>query len=183
VTLVVYLLGGESEYLDTEDIAIKANELGAGCFSWKKYPDQINIELVRVSLSNAKKQEYGSYIIGSTKTGWQLSQKGLNFCRKRLKDLEEIDISPQLSPEPNAREMVWQSREKSRMLTSPALAIFNSKGIDAVTEQEAEAFFRIDDYVTGTARTRKLSRIMDTFGNDSDLGKAIRALAKKVREK
>jgi len=46
VTIAVFLLGGESHAVDTEDIAVKANEIAPGRFSWRKYPDQINIETV-----------------------------------------------------------------------------------------------------------------------------------------
>ena len=52
VTVAVYLLGGEARYIDTEDVAMKANELAPGRFSWIKYRDQINIkESVRLPLS------------------------------------------------------------------------------------------------------------------------------------
>lgn len=40
VTLAVYLLGGERQRVDTEDIAVKANELASGRFTWRKYPDR-----------------------------------------------------------------------------------------------------------------------------------------------
>jgi hypothetical protein len=40
VTLAVYLLGGEAQRVDTEDIAIRANELAPGRFTWRKYRDQ-----------------------------------------------------------------------------------------------------------------------------------------------
>jgi hypothetical protein len=55
VTLAVYLLGGGTHHIDTEDIAIRANALAPGRFTWRKYPGQINIENVRTFLSDAKK--------------------------------------------------------------------------------------------------------------------------------
>ena len=54
VTLAVYLLGGDTQYVDTEDAAVKANELAPGRFTWRKYRDQINIENVRTFLSDAE---------------------------------------------------------------------------------------------------------------------------------
>jgi hypothetical protein len=36
VTLAVYLLGGETQRIDTEDIAVKANEIAPGCFAWRR---------------------------------------------------------------------------------------------------------------------------------------------------
>src|SRR5512139_1564750 len=79
VTLAVYLLGGDSEYADTEDIAVKVNDLARGRFTWRKYPDQINIENIRAFLSDAKKPKNGAYLLGSGKEGWLLTEKGLAF--------------------------------------------------------------------------------------------------------
>ena len=68
------------------------------------------------------------------------------------------------------------------MLSSRAFQILESKGIDAISFQDAESFFRVDDYVTGIARSRKLARIIDAFGDDPLLGNAIKRLADKVRK-
>jgi hypothetical protein len=65
VTLAVYLLGGDSKRIDTEDVAVKANELAPGRFAWRKYPNQINIENVRTFLSDAKKPKNGAYTLSS----------------------------------------------------------------------------------------------------------------------
>lgn len=52
VLVAVYLLRGDSNSVDTEDVAVKANELAPGAFTWRKYRDQINLEIVRVVLYN-----------------------------------------------------------------------------------------------------------------------------------
>jgi hypothetical protein len=180
VTLAVYLLGGKSRYIDTEDIAVKANELSPGRFAWKKYPEQINLDKIRSSLSDARKDKYGSFLIGSLKDGWILINAGLIFAQKNVADFKEIDIS--VSPL-NIKESLWQDREKSRMLASIAFEKVNSKNTDTITQKEAEGFFRVDEYVTGKARERKLDRIIKVFGNDPELGRAIKILAEKVRRK
>jgi hypothetical protein len=69
------------------------------------------------------------------------------------------------------------------MLADEAFTKFGLGGVGDVTEREAEAFFRVDDYVTGKARERKLVRILNTFGDDAELGQAVRALATKVRDR
>jgi hypothetical protein len=51
VVLATYLAGGAKAVSDTEDIAVKANELAPGRFTWRKYADQINIDTVRKRLS------------------------------------------------------------------------------------------------------------------------------------
>src|SRR5690349_6049426 len=88
VTLAVYLLGGETTAVDTEDVAVKVNALAPGRFTWRKYPDQINLELVRVRLSEAKKPGRHGLLLGSGAGGWLLSPKGLAFARSRVQDLE-----------------------------------------------------------------------------------------------
>ena len=179
VTIAVYLLGGDSNFVDIEDIALKANELAPGRFTWKKYPEQISKWNVGKRLADARNPKKGGYLLGSYKDGWMLTQNGLKFCKKRVRDLEGTDIS---RPPLNKQEMAWRSREKVRMLATMAFekAISNT---DMVSAQEAEAFFRIDDYVTGEARQRKIARAINAFGDDSKLGEVIRSLAKKVRKK
>jgi hypothetical protein len=180
VTLAVYLLGGESKYVDTEDIAVKTNELAPGRFTWRKYPEQINIDNVRKRLSDAKNPDKGGYLRGSFKHGWQLSIKGLKFCKQLEEGLKDVDLS---RPPLDAREIAWRRQEKNRMLGTSAFEKVSSNNDVDVTPQEAEAFFRIDDYVTGESREKKLTRLVNTFGDDPDLGQAIKILAKKVRKK
>jgi len=180
VTLATYLLGGASNYIDTEDIAIKVNQLAPGRFTWLKHKDQINIEKVRKSLSDTKRVKDGAYILGSHIKGWLLSESGLEFSKHRVTDLEGADISR----EPMSKsERMWRNREKNRMLSCSTYEALKIKGIDLVTSQEAEAFFSINDYVVGKARERRLVRILNAFSDDTDLGWAINALAGKVRKK
>ena len=69
------------------------------------------------------------------------------------------------------------------MLASEAYLKFQSGRSDAITPQEAEAFFRLDDYVMGEARNRKVTRIVNTFASDPELGKAVKELTTKIRER
>jgi hypothetical protein len=178
VTLAVFLLGGDSHCVDTEDVAVKVNEIAPGRFTWRKYPDQINIEYVRVRLSEAKKSESGAYLTGSGAGGWMLTEHGLVFARSRVKNLRGADLARKRL---SARDKQWLRTERIRLLTSEAFQKSKATGIETVTKQEAEAFFRLDDYVIGSARSRKLTRILNAFGGDSDLGQTIRDLADKVR--
>ena len=85
VVLAAYLIGGQYKYVDTEDIAVKANELAPGRFSWRKYKDQINIDTVRKRLWDATKAEKGAYLIGTERGGWLVSEGGCRFAEARLK--------------------------------------------------------------------------------------------------
>lgn len=179
VTLVVYLLGGASKRVDTEDVAVKANELAPGRFAWKRHPDQINLEIIRVYLSDAKKQTKGGYLLGSGLEGWCLTPKGLEFARQNIRKLSK-DHHPR--PSISQQEKRWRSRERERLMSTEAFAHFKAGQNAAVSRQEAEAFFRVDDYVTGPAREAKVSRILEAFGDDPKLGTMVRALASRIRK-
>ena len=53
---------------------------------------------------------------------------------------------------------------------------------EEIKTQEAEAFFRLDDYVTGKARETKIIKYLNAFIDDPDLGSLIKKLAEKVRK-
>lgn len=176
VTLAVYLLGGEARAIDVEDIAIKVNELAPGRFSWRKYKDQINLDSVRRRLSQAKTEE--GYLGGSGTDGWLLTEAGLAFAKKKAEAVPGFDLGREtLSP----RERQWRRRERVRMLSSSACMKFDAGREKEITDKDAAAFFRLDDYVRGEARDRKVARIVNVFGDDPELGSLVSSLAERVR--
>jgi len=179
VVLAVFVLGGDTSFIDTEDVAVKADELAPRRFAWRKYPDQINLEHVRVFLTDAKKAKNGALIVGSNRNGWMLSERGLGFAQKAAPELGLTDLSrvPRSS-----KERAWHSRERARIL-----ALFAEREItpDRYTDlplSDVEAAFRLDDYVTGDARERVVIRYLNTFADDTELGPALRILAARLRE-
>ena len=69
------------------------------------------------------------------------------------------------------------------MLSTNAFEKANSNQIDNITLQEAEIFFRLDEYVKGQAREKKESRIVTAFYDDPDLVTIIKTIAKNVRKR
>jgi len=180
VTVAVYLLGGQTTSVDTEDIAVKANEIAPGRFTWRKYPDQINIDTVRKRLWDAMRPEKGAYLIGSEKSGWSLTERGRRFAESHVQALGETNLSRRPL---SAKDRNWARAEKARMLVDRAFGKYVAGTRNAITPQEAEGFFRLDDYVMGVARQRKLNRILNIFGDDPELGQAVQDLAAMVRER
>jgi hypothetical protein len=123
VVLAAYLSGGKAAYTDTEDIAVKANEIAPGRFTWRKYKEQINIETVRKRLWDATKLEKGGYLIGSERDGWLLTQAGLTFCKKHLRVLKANKSG---STRRSQREQTWISLERARMLAEAAYQKFST---------------------------------------------------------
>ena len=68
------------------------------------------------------------------------------------------------------------------MLSTKAYEKICDNNTDAITIPEAEAFFRIDDYVKGEIRRQKIERIITTFNDDPDLSSVIQILAERVRK-
>lgn len=155
VLLAVYLLGGETSPIETEDIAVKVNELAPGAFTWKKYPAQINLEIVRVVLSNLRRDADGNLLVGKGNDGWMLTERGLQLARAFSKNSSRAGGS---KTPLSRKERNWRRSEKVRMLGTPAFDKVSKGLVGTVTEQEAEAFFRLDSYVTGKAREQKLLR-------------------------
>lgn len=178
VTVAVFLLGGRSGHADTEDVAMKSNEIAPGRFTWRKYPSQVNLELIRVYLSDAKKSEKGAYLTGSGTDGWLLSEAGFEFARKAVKSLSSVDLSRTVI---GPREKKWRRSERTRLMSTQAFRKFLAEGPNAVSAQEAATFFRIDGYVVGRLKEEKLNRILNTFGDDVEIGEAVRHFAKIVR--
>lgn len=178
VTLAVYLLGGDTQQVDTEDIAVKANELAPGRFTWRKYPDQINIDTVRKRLWDAATLAKGEYLRGSEKKGWGLTSAGLKFATKNVGLIGLADLSKERL---GLKEKQWLRNERVRMIASEAYRKIQTGQVEAVTAQEAEEFFRIDAYVTSQARELKIMRTLTAFADDREMGETVKILAEKVR--
>jgi hypothetical protein len=179
VTLAVYLLGGGGTVLDTEDVAIRTSELAPGRFSWRKYPDQINLELIRVALSDAAKQEHGTLITGTGRSGWSLTDAGQRWAEANAPKLIRRDLTKHRSERSagSIDERRWQ-RERLRVLASDAWRGWNDDPtVSAISKEAARDLFRIDRYVVGRARELKVNRMRELFADDDDLAQFVEAAA------
>jgi hypothetical protein len=167
VTLAVFQLGGGQRAIDTEDIAIEAHRLAPGRFSWKKYPDQINLELIRVFLSDAKMKN--KLVIGSRRAGWRLTQDGLRWAETAAKALGESDLSrSRAQSRSGGPEEQRRHRERDRLLKSAAWRMWKSGNQD-IPVTEAKQVFRLDSYARGDLREAKITRLRDMFSDDPEL--------------
>jgi hypothetical protein len=179
VVLAAYLVGAESTLADTEDIAIKANELAPGRFSWRKYKEQINIDAVRKRLWDATKPEKGAYLIGSEKSGWRLTKAGFDFAHHHIGVGSMVQS---IKSRASQDERSAQTREIKRMMSEDAFQKIRLGLANSITKSEAERFFRIDDYVTGKIRTAKIERFRIIATDNTELAQAIDILSKMVGE-
>lgn len=100
----LYLLGGDSERIHTEDIALKCFQLYPSAFSWVKYSNYPDKDIVRVALTDARKKKYGALVEGRTgqkrgqsaktnrppvEDGWVLTLQGISWIKKNLDGLQK----------------------------------------------------------------------------------------------
>lgn len=95
VVYSLYVAGGATERVHTEDLALKCWELFPDSFSWTKYPQYPDKDIVRVALTDARKQKYGAFVSGRVEgkpsgvahtepEGWLLTDKGLGWIKDNL---------------------------------------------------------------------------------------------------
>ena len=178
VVLALFSLGGRDSPVDTEDVAIRVGEVAPGMFSWKKYADRIDKELVRVALSDARLKK--SWVVGAHDgAGWLLTPDGERLAREKRHELGGLaDPSAETRRTGDPR----YKRERARLVTSGAhQKVLADGSAQAVTEPELDAFFRINVYADAGARAMKITRLENLFGDDPELGRTVRMLASKAR--
>lgn len=95
VVYCLYVAGGATERVHTEDLALKCWELFPDSFSWTKYPQYPDKDIVRVALTDARKGKYGALVSGRVEgkatgvshgepEGWLLTDKGLGWIKDNL---------------------------------------------------------------------------------------------------
>jgi hypothetical protein len=174
----VFELGGDTKSIDTEDIAIKANMLAPGRFSWQKYPDRINLEAVRKRLSDAKKVENGGYISGSPKKGWLLTLAGLKWA-KTVSKVFEVPSVTKTQPVGGSVDINRYRREKKRIQTTDAWMYWLADK-RSITKQHANAVFRIDSYASSISRSQKIERLKKLMIEDKDLTEFLDSVSRLV---
>jgi hypothetical protein len=177
VVLALHSLGGADRALDTEEIAVAAARLVPGMFAWQRYPEQIDKELVRVALSDARLKK--KWVVGShSKEGWILTPTGLAFAERSAGRLEQ-----QPESRSRGRDEQQQNRERIRLMSTAAFERFQAGRLGELTDEELNAFFRLNPYVREQAREKKITRIENQFGDDPELGELVGTLAERVRER
>jgi hypothetical protein len=177
ILLALFRLGGASKFVDCEDVAYLSNELAPGRFTWVKYRDQINIHTIKTRLWVAKSERGGSLVIGSDRQGWMLTREGLAVVQAL-----ETDVGNQTRYRQSPEDQ-WREHERARLLTTEAyqkLARTPQPDAYLVSQDEAEAFFRLNAYVVGKTRAHKIQRLLNAFGQDPEIGPVVESLAKRL---
>jgi hypothetical protein len=182
VTAALHQLGGAARAIDTEDIAVRAFELSPDLFRWQKYPNQINLELVRVALSDAKKPKNGALTSGSGRSGWRLTQRGLAWAQQASvaghPDSSQGGTRGRRSA--GSVDVVRRNREQRRIELSPAWLAW--KEGRRIGTRDARSLFRIDQYTSDEMVEVKIVRLLDMPWGDPGIKKFLTEAAEALRE-
>ena len=154
--MAIYQLGGTLHHIHLEDVAMKTAELSPRRFCWKKYPDQINLESVRISL----KSELGSRkkrVLGSIRDGWMLTPQGLSWCLTTASSGDDQALVDELH------------REIDRAKRTTAFSKAIDGKVEEVSTLEVDALLRVNDYFTARNRRERITALANAAVLDSQL--------------
>jgi len=175
VLLALADLGGARKRVDTEDVAIRARELAPEAFSWRKYPEHVDLDGVRVALHDAAKASFGSLLEGSVQLGWSLTPAGVEWVKKNRRRLRAHLVRKRPSRRDEQRaETRKRALERGRIRRSGAWRLWT--GGLVVPGAEARAVFRIDSETPRRDVHLKVQRIAELLGEDPDLGAFVAAM-------
>jgi hypothetical protein len=159
--LALYLLGGASRAVDTEDVAIKAAELAPGRFRWKKYPEQIDLERVRLSIKNLR-DDRPSFISGGMRNGWMLTPAGIAWCRQ---------IAGQQASTPGPAV--------SSLRSTAAFQKWQDGRAEEITVYDARQLLQVDEYTSDRRRRERIQAVGNAAADDPDLSSLLVHLRKR----
>lgn len=177
VTFAIFLLDGESQSIDIEDIAIKAFEISPMKFCWRKYPSMIDIRNVQYALKDASKAT-PPLISGSIKNGYMITKNGINLIEKVSKGKQnEIGVKPYRTKSKDA----FIAIERVRLKRTTAYQKYISGKADEINERDYQEFVRINDYFPEHIKNQRLILIENSIVGDEVLERLWIILSKKYK--
>ena len=168
VTIAVALLGGDTMYVDREDVAIKVNDIAPGQFNWRKYPERIDLDAVGGTLRTAKKPQNGGLVVGNNTKGWMLSPTGLKW-------IKTVDLGAVHNELPTKHRKASisanQELERNRLFNTKAYNLFVEGKSKAITVQDFYEFARVNEYFQIKTRQRRYAIIANAVSDDDTLSK------------
>ena len=168
VTIAVAFLGGDTMYVDREDVALKVNDIAPGRFNWRKYPERIDLDAVGGTLRTAKKPQNGGLVVGNNTKGWMLSPAGLKWVKTI--DLGAVDDELPVKHR-KASISANQELERDRLFNTKAYNLFVEGRSKEISVQDFYEFARVNEYFQIKTRQRRYAIIANAVSGDDTLSK------------
>ena len=147
VVFALALLGGDSTFVHTEDVAVKCHELHPASFSWVKHPEYPDLEVTRRALIRVRSEKFGCLVDGRAgqgkglsgltgqdrvPDGWRLTEAGMGWLRSEESRIATATRSKELD---DRRQKVlkqlgrifahptWQSFEADQHAFNPSMGL------------------------------------------------------------
>lgn len=165
VTIALARLGGSTQMVNREDIAIAAYALDPAKFCWRHHPERIDLATVDMALRHAKRPGNGSLVTSDSKGGWMLSPSGLKWVAGAGIQAQQDPITPLGTSSVDRRI----GEERARLLASRAFVLVaNGRGAQ-VSLQDYHDFVRINEYFGERARHRRYQIVENAVAGDDTL--------------
>jgi hypothetical protein len=173
--LALYELGGDQGAADTEDIAIHVDELAPGRFRWRKYEQHINLYTVLVSLWDAQKK---GLVRGGVEKGWQLTPSGLSSALSLPNESTKKNDGTRKGLDRAADRK--RRIETERLRTLPAASKYLNG--EKLSLRDAEAVFRLDEYIREKRRRDAVNKMCMLFEGDEEITGFLNHAAELIRQ-
>ena len=181
VTIALYEIGGATKSKETEDIAVKADEIDTERFKWKnkKYKNFIDKILILESLKAAKNRAIGSFLSGNDDKGWMLTSTGLKFSKNSKNLFSGLVIRKKRLTKVEKNYLL---REEYRITNSEAYNKYTSNKKAEITEIDLKKLFKIDDYTTSKDLEKRIVKLLDNFSEKHKVYQIINNYKKEVKQ-
>ena len=174
-TVALYLVGGQSAYVDTEDIAIKAYELAPEKFSWRKHRDRIDLEATRVALRHATEAADGPLVSGGAASGWMLTPNGLQLAARVGEQI------PNAAPR-RGSEDARLAAERDRIKSTAAWRKFAAKELESINVHDFRLLLRVNEYFPPAKIRERISMLENAAQTDPQIVELLRELRARFEE-
>ncbi len=181
VTIALYEVGGANNFKDTEDVAVKADEIDNERFKWrnKKYKKYIDRGLIVESLNAARVRRIGSFLKGNDDKGWILTPIGLEFCKRVKNTFPKLTIRKKRI---SKIEKKYLLREENRIINTEAYIKFiNGEGSN-INEKDIKKLFKIDDYTSKLDVEKRIINLLDNFKDKDKIHQLINNYKQEVKK-
>jgi hypothetical protein len=156
---------GDIKIFHVEDIAIKCKKISPNSFSWKKYPENIDLRQVQRTMRSLRRDGYAN---GTNAEGWSLTKIGIETTIKV--EFREGHLT--------SRRLKEFDREIIRIENSNAFSQWLE--FKKVDKRNALQLLRIDEYSTISQMQAKKEKFLLTTDQISKVENRIKDFANKV---
>ncbi len=168
---VLHEAGGDVEFVATEDVAIEAFETYPERFGLIKYPQYPDVDAVRVTLTDLRKEKYGRLVEGDKRRGWRITPAGV---------LHSVEISERVKSILGSRHPKERRVSSGKRITTGKIReayksrIVESSGFKKWKRGERPSIYdffdllRIDTYTPEAVYREHLNDLLDALPDQGE---------------